>query len=173
MTEIVRSFCPQCGARDAAMVIPGVPFSVMCSKCGISMVRESGAPSLSPIPPTDFVQVPIEDVKPGDVARCNGREFPVQDQYAHQPWRVVIGSEDFYPNEPEFFEVLSFTFWRKVKREPRTFEVQPSSVDVEYDSSRMVSPVTKFQVTLPGAYWGLNSRFRITEILDGEDGSGV
>lgn len=139
------------------------------------MVRESGAPSLSPIPPTDFVQVPIEDVKPGDVARCNGREFPVMPtgEDSRRKWYVNLGSYMMANYDASTINALGFTFHRKVKREPRKLELRAQVVvhdaieggpyySLEWCNSG--DPLKQFE-------HGTQLIGMFTEILDGEDGA--
>lgn len=67
-------------------------------------------------PTENFVQVLIEEVQPGDVARTDGgREFSVEEcDFEPYRWSIKIGSTTFVPHDPEFFELIGITFWRKV-----------------------------------------------------------
>lgn len=72
---------------------------------------------------SEYTVVPLSDVRPGDVAVCNGREFPVI-LFCVEPnvdsWAVVIEGKR-YPEQFRLFESLGFEFRRPVPREPRTF----------------------------------------------------
>jgi hypothetical protein len=114
-------------------------------------------------------EIKIEDVRPGDVARCNGREFPVVHWFGEAPWVAKVGRFTAGP-EWGFFKSLGFTFHRRVKRSPLSVDITLASVDVQFNKHMGESPVTKFQVAIPGVHF-LGKRFRITEILDGEDGA--
>lgn len=109
-------------------------------------------------------EIKIEDVKPGDVARCNGREFPVVEDGGCTLCDVHTGGR--YLLSWYGFSSLGFTFWRKVKREPRAFTgtltgCLPFSHSIE--------------VTLdipPSREWPIEQGARLrVEILDGEDGA--
>ena len=114
-------------------------------------------------------EIKIEDVQPGDVARCNGREFPVEFWAGPQKWKIQIGNENFYPDEPQFFAKLGITFHRKVNQPPQSFELTLTNVSINVSFLPGVSPVTRSNVTLPGVY-PRGARFRV-ELLDGEDGA--
>ena len=103
-------------------------------------------------------EIQIEDVKPGDVARCNGREFPVEGSVCAD-WYVRLEANYAPINLNPIFEKLGFTFHRKVKREPRTV-----IREVELGGSG-----TCGVIGLPLEWKG--ACVRITEILDGEDGA--
>lgn len=102
-------------------------------------------------------EIKIEDVQPGDVARCNGREFPVVHWFGEAPWVVKVGRFTAGP-EWGFFKFLGFTFHRKVKREPRTFDTNIEVIDGYHYAQ------------VPTA-WTNGTRVRVTELLDGEDGA--
>ena len=109
-------------------------------------------------------EIRIEDVKPGDVARCNGREFPVDTPFApYWKWQVQVASGNTFGHGWDGWESLGFTFHRKVKREPRSGvgvvkeHASPDSGDMNWiDVPKDIPRGTKLQ-------WA--------EILDGEDGA--
>lgn len=106
-------------------------------------------------------EVKIEDVKSGDVARCNGREFPVE-AHSHG-WRIQIvrplGFCFFVPGNEEAIKAIGVIFWRKVKREPRTVIREVG----------LGGSGTCGVIGLPLEWKG--ARVHITEILDGEEGA--
>jgi hypothetical protein len=106
-------------------------------------------------------EIKIEDVQPGDVARCNGREFPVVHWFGEAPWVVKVGRFTAGP-EWGFFKILGFTFHRKVKREPRTVDCISTTIDSFGRPTR---------VAILPYEWPINMPLRVTEILDGEDGA--
>lgn len=78
----------------------------------------------------DYTVIPLSDVRPGDIAVCNGREFRVEEYDPEtKPWKITIGIEYFYSNEDEYFRALGFEFRRPVPREPRRLEIY-ARVDV-------------------------------------------
>jgi len=100
----------------------------------------------------EWEEIPIEDVQPGDVARCNGHEWQVVETIWPCGWVTKGDGLSSYP--PIQCRELGFTFWRKVKREPRTWRGTVRELFLN-------CPIT----------WGDGIRVRITEILDGEDGA--
>lgn len=103
-------------------------------------------------------EIKIEDVQPGDVARCNGREFPVE-RVDHSmkgfAYLFKICGEEL---SITLLKDIGFTFHRKVKREPRTFDTNIEVIDGYHYAQ------------VPTA-WTNGTRVRVTELLDGEDGA--
>ncbi len=112
-------------------------------------------------------EIRIEDVQPGDVARCNGREFRVMPtcEGSRRKWYVNLGSYQMADYDLSTIGALGFTLWRKVKREPRAFDAEFNCI--EFDGQVKVAPDC---VLIPSA-WHHGTRVRVTEILDGEDGA--
>lgn len=105
-------------------------------------------------------EIRIEDVQPGDVARCNGREFPI----AKGDGDYWVMTEQGFSFTPTWwgFKRLGFTFHRKVKREPRTVDCISTTIDSFGRPTR---------VAILPYEWPINMPLRVTEILDGEDGA--
>lgn len=110
----------------------------------------------------EWEEIPIEDVQPGDVARCNGREFRVEAEFPpvneRYPCIALPGYGAVTLKWPHF-DLFGFTFWRKVKREPLS-----TMAVVDLFEHQLYAGVP-----LPSDWAG--RKVRITEILDGEDGS--
>lgn len=105
----------------------------------------------------EYDEIPIEDVQPGDVARCNGREFPVIVTGFQCGWIVQPkGCSDLTPTQ---CKVLGFTFHRRVKREPRTL----------VGTVQLGGAGTCGVICVSSEYVGV--QFVMTELLDGEDGA--
>lgn len=106
-------------------------------------------------------EIRIEDVQPGDVARCNGREFKVCGNSWPCRWEVEIpGGSALMPGT--CYE-LGVTFWRKVKREPRSGVATVLGYKNQSDGDRNWIDVP---MEVPQG-----TTLRWTEILDGEDGA--
>jgi hypothetical protein len=104
-------------------------------------------------------EIQIEDVQPGDVARCNGREFPVERvDHSMQGFAYLfkICGEEL---SITLLKDVGFTFHRKVKREPRTVE----------GTVQLGGAGTCGVICVSREYVG--ARFLLTEIIDGEDGA--
>jgi hypothetical protein len=108
-------------------------------------------------------EIKIEDVQPGDVARCNGREFPVE-RVDHSmkgfAYLFKICGEEL---SITLLKDIGFTFHRKVKREPRT----GVGVVKEHASP---DPGDLNWIDIP-KHIPRGTRLRWTELLDGEDGA--
>lgn len=105
----------------------------------------------------EWEEVPIEDVQPGDVARCNGREFRVTVVQDHALTICAPGMERFIVRP--FFVELGFMFWRKVKREPASGVGEVRCGDGELNWIGVPKCIPR------------GTKLRWAEILDGEDGS--
>ena len=107
-------------------------------------------------------EIRIEDVQPGDVARCNGREFPVEGSVCAE-WYVRLERNYAPINGNSIFEKLGFTFHRKVKREHRSgvATVLGYKNQSDGDLNWIDVPLEVPQGTT----------LRWTVILDGEDGA--
>lgn len=71
-------------------------------------------------------EIKVEDVQPGDVARCNGREFMVMETHegSRRKWYFAIGAYHIADYDKTTINALGFTFWRRVIREPRTLKLR-------------------------------------------------
>lgn len=103
-------------------------------------------------------EIRIEDVQPGDVARCNGREFPVDASCISEwKWQVQISEGNTFGDGWHGFDALGFTFHRRVKREPRTL----------VGTVQLGGAGTCGVICVSSEYVGV--QFVMTELLDGED----
>lgn len=102
-------------------------------------------------------EIKIEDVQPGDVARCNGHEWQVVETIWPCGWVTKAEGRSSYP--PIQCRELGFTFHRKVKREPLSTTAVVDLFEHQLHAG----------VPLPSDWAG--RKVRITEILDGEDGA--
>jgi ribosome-binding ATPase YchF (GTP1/OBG family) len=112
-------------------------------------------------------EIRIEDVQPGDVARCNGREWQVVETIWPCRWLAKADGRSSYA--PVQCQELGFTFHRRVKREPRTFYefAVVNSRGILVGTRNVKAEADHYANAIGGTFFIA----KITELLDGEDGA--
>lgn len=113
-----------------------------CPRCGVWMVQVPDNNT------SEYTVVPLDQVRPGDVAVCNGREFPVIEYKSGDGWALELLGRAQWVAPWDGFDALGFEFRRPVPREPwksqQLVGVAPSGVITEpryaKDGNGNVSP---------------------------------
>jgi hypothetical protein len=106
---------------------------------------------------SEYTVIPLSEVRPGDIAVCNGREFPVIEDEGQLFCDLFAGGN--YLLTWAGYYILGFEFRRPIPREPRTFEGYVNCI--EFDGQVKICP----DCTLLPCSWE-RKRVRITEVME-------